>query len=1826
MTVSGTLPGIKTNFYRIQGYTICSQIYVGTHAEIYRATQDSTQRAVILKLVKQRVSGLSGLAQLHNWMAIAQLPKLVGTLAHYDFFFYNNQLVVVMEDFAGRSLIEYTKQGSEGLNLSTQQFLKVTIQIADILRSMQEQRIIHKDIKPDNFLIDPQSLQIRLVDFSVASRLPREQQQAQRPSRLEGTLAYMAPEQTGRMNRGTDYRSDFYALGVTLYQLLSKQLPFQSNDPLELLHGHIAKQPTPIQHLSSEVPATVAAIVHKLIEKNAENRYQSAAGLKYDLELCLDAWEKSREIPKILLGQKDRDPQFVVSEKLYGREQEVKTLLAAFERAAQGSTELTLVDGFSGIGKTALVNELHRPILEKQGLFISGKFDQFNRDVPFSAVTQAFKCLIAKLLREDDDQLAQWQHKIQNALGDQGQVIVDVLPDLSLVIGPQPPVARLASTAARNRFNQVFQQFIQVFASSEHSLTVFLDDLQWIDLASLQLIESLLQQAEGHLLIVGAYRSNEVYPAHPLMQMVESLAQKTAAISTVNLSPLPLPVLNQFVADTLRTHLEHALPLTELIYRKTKGNPFFTTQLLKSLHEETFITFNAQTQKWQYDSIAINEFTLTDDVVELMSQQLKKFPTATQEALKLAACIGNRFELDTLSLVCGRSTDETAKALWDAMQEGTILPLNEDYKCYQGESSFEANVEGRKDIEVLPRYRFLHDRVQQAAYALIPDTEKAKTHARIGQILWNQLSESEQEERLFDLINQLNLGREKLHKKQQYRLSQLNLSAGKKARLSAAYAAAHNYCQIGIDLLPDGAWERSQESYQLMYELHLEASEAAYLCGRFEQAEALYAVALDHCQTSLCQARVYRACMTQYELQCRHEEAIAIQRKTLRLLGWLIPETEQAIEAALVAEVKTVNEVLTQRSVESCLQAQHMTEPEMQEMMRVLQILFYSAWLSGQPTLGLLAVAKMATLSLQKGNSEMSPFGYVGYSMILVTRIQDYALGHRFGEMAVQLCEQFDNADVRSMTNFLFAADVHSWSRPIRAAEPYFEAAYRYGMEAGNWLTVSFMMKLSGSDRLTYGKPLRSLYKIAQTHADFLRRIQSQANLDVYIAAVLQPIRQLLGKTRSPFTLDDAHFSESQFIETYRDNDYALAWIYAIKIRHAYLLKDEAAYPALVQKLPLVESALATHTKVPSAYFYVALMTLSLIERSGDVSTENSLWATVDRLKTKLQHWAEACAENVEHKCVLIAAEKARLQRRWGIASDGYDRAIRLAAKQSYRYEVALANELAAQLYDDWNKPRLAQEYLLQSFFAYSEWGAIAKLKQLKQQHANLFQSIELTAGGLLETSSQVVSFPTQRSRIAQGTSAHQSLDLTSILKASQALSSEIQLDQMVTALLKIVLENAGANRCALLLPEEDTWRVKATAQNEYQFDIVFSETSLAEASDLPLSLINLVKRSKETVIIADATADEALESDAYIAKYQPKSLLCLPLKQQGKLSGLLYLENNQTADAFTPNRIEVLNLLSSQAAISLENVRLYQQQEALVEARTRELAAALDNLKQSQAQLVQKERMSSLGQLVAGVAHEINNPVSFIYGNLSATGEYIKDLIQIIEVYQQEYPNPEPAVTKVLEEIEPEFVVEDLSKILVSMEAGAQRISNIVLSLRNFSRLDEVGRKRVDIREGIDSTLMLLHSQLVLEDGCPIQVMKHYAELPKIDCFVGELNQTLLNILSNAIDALVKQSACVKRANDSASTAYIPRIEISTAVKENAVAIIISDNGAGIAPEIQGRIFDPFFTGKAVGEGTGMGLAIAHQTIVEKHAGRLTVSSTLGEGSTFTIELPINS
>ncbi|MBE9123322.1 AAA family ATPase [Tychonema sp. LEGE 07199] len=1809
------------------GYHINEQIYAGNRTLVYRGFRCSNGQPVAIKLLRNDFPRFNELVHFRNQYIIAKNLEIPGSVKAYSLETYHNHYALVMEDFGGISLSSYlaslaaaSKEPVEGLPVN--EFLPIAIQIANSLDGLYRHHVIHKDLKPANILINPTSKEVKLIDFSIASLLPRETQEIHNPNVLEGTLPYISPEQTGRMNRGIDYRTDFYSLGVTFYELLTGKLPFQTDDPMDLVHCHLAKQPIPASIVNQNVPLVLSEIVSKLMAKNAEARYQSAIGLKYDLETCLSQWQETGELTNFSIGKRDLCDRFIIPEKLYGRESEVFSLLAAFERVSQGSTEMILVAGFSGIGKTAVVNEVHKPIVRQRGYFIKGKFDQFGRSQPFSAFVQAFRDLMKQLLSETDAKVEQWKTQILAALGENAQVIVEVIPELERIIGEQPPAPELVGSAAQNRFNRLFENFIQLFTTKEHPLVIFLDDLQWADSASLNLMQLLTSDRDRrYLLLIGAYRDNEVSPIHPLMLTLSDIQQTGATVNTITLAPLDCFNLNCLIADTLVCSRALALPLTELVDQKTQGNPFFSTQFLKSLHEDGLITFNFEARYWQCDIAAVRTLALTDDVVEFMALQLQKLPPQTQEVLKLAACIGNEFDLATLSIVSEKSLIEAATDLWKSLQEGLILPFSEVYKFYQECSKELAEVGGREETadlltsnEKLAKYKFLHDRVQQAAYSLIPEDKKRSTHLKIGQLLLRDTSEAGREERIFEIVNHLNMATMLVSDRvQREEFAQLNLVAGRKAKAATAYAAALECLSNGIELLATDCWD---SQYQLTLNLYEEAVEAGFLSGEFEQMDQWAQIVLQHARTSLDTVKVYTVRIQSYIAQNNLPLAEQTALIVLKQLGVEFPDNPSP-EKVQQTQDETKRKFAS-HTLEELINLPEMTDSYYLAALRVLGTVVSASYQSASKLFPLI-VCKQIDLSLNYGNAPTSAFSYAWYGLIHAGTGGDIDIGYQSGEVALGLLAYLKSKALKTKTYNLVYGYVRHWKRYPQDSLPFLLEAYQIALEAGELEYAAYGLYNYTALSFSMGRDLAEMERETETFDGAIHQIR-QGNALSFVKIFRQAVLNLRGKTDNPCRLVGEAYDEDIMIPQHQANNvqYAICSVYLNKLILGYLFEN---YQQALENAVLAEQysdALTAGLQYSLIYFYGSLTYLA-VYAEADAEKQAALLEKVAVNQVKSKRWAEYAPMNHLHKFYLVEAERYRVLGQQVEAMDFYDRAIALAKENKYLNEEALANELAAKFYLQWGKEKIAQLYLIDAYYSYSRWGAKAKIDDLEQRYYQLLAPIlQQNQVGLFEavTTSNGISFSTKNQTISGSTSTTV-IDLPTVIQASQALSSEIQLDQLLSTLMQVVVKNGGAQTGVLILNEEGRWKIAVHCPNRQ--GCFLQDTLIEESQEIPQTVINYVKRTKEILVFDDATTQLTFASDPYMKHQQPKSMLCTPILYQGKMMGILYLENNLATGVFTRDRVTLLNILCSQAAISLQNAQLYQQSQDYAQ----KLESSIHNLQQMQLQLVQGEKMSALGNLVAGVAHEINNPVGFIAGNLQPAQEYVGDLFHLIDLYQEKFPAPGVEIEAEIEEMDLEYLREDLPKLISSMNEGVDRIRNISTSLRTFSRADSDRPVSFNIHDGLDSTLLILKHRLKASELRPaIEVVKEYGNLPLVKCFPGQLNQVFMNVLANAIDALEESN---KGRSFSEIKALPNQITVQTALSEdkNQVVIRIKDNGVGMSKEVKANIFNHLFTTKAVGQGTGLGLSIANQIVVEKHGGTLLVNSSLGQGSEFVISIP---
>jgi PAS domain S-box-containing protein len=1289
----------------------------------------------------------------------------------------------------------------------------------------------------------------------------------------------MAPEQTGRMNRSVDARSDLYALGVTLYQMLTGVLPFTAADAMEWVHCHIARPPAPPSGRSNNLPSSVSAIIMKLLAKTAEERYQTAAGAESDLRRCLAEWETRGDIDEFPPGEHDTPDRLLIPEKLYGRTAEIDTLLASFDRiVAGGRPELVLVSGYSGIGKSAVVNELHKPLVPPRGLFASGKFDQYKRDIPYATLAQAFQSLIRPLLSKPDAELRRWRDALVEALDPNGLLIVDLVPELKHIIGEQSPVPELPPQAAQGRFQLVFRRFISVFARPEHPLALFLDDLQWLDAATLDLLEDLLTRPDmQNLLLIGAYRDNEVDPTHPLMRKLEAMAQAGAVLQNIVLAPLSREDLGQLIADSLHCECERGMPLAQLIHEKTTGNPFFAIQFITALAEEELLTFDYGAARWSWDLNRIHAKGYTDNVVDLMVGKLNRLPLETQKALQQLACMGNSAEFAMLGMIYQDSREEMHVQLREAVRTGLV---------FRAEAS----------------YRFLHDRVQEAAYSLIPEELRADAHLRIGRLLAAHTPPERLEEGIFEIVNQLNRGSHLVTStEERERVAELNFIAGKRAKISTAYASALRLLAAGRALLTEETWDCN---YDLIFSIEYLMAECELLTADMMAAETRLSMLAQHAESGHDIAVVTRLRLTLYTTLDRSNRGVELCLEYLRRLGtdWSPTPTRDEV----MREYGRIWSLVGNRQIEELVDLPLMTDPDILDVLDVLTEAVTPSMYCDE-NLFSLVICHMVNLSLEHGNSDGSCFAYVWFAVIAGPHFGKYKDGFRFGRLGYELVEKRGLIRYQARTYMSFGNMVIPWARHAlegrELARRAFDAAYRIG----DLTFAAYSCTKLITNFLTVGDPLAEIQPEAEKGLAFAERARFGLVVDLLIPQV-GIIRTLRGLTLKFGSFDDEQFDELQFERHLASNPtFALPefWYLSRKVQARFFAADYAtAVDASLRAQPLLYTS-PSQLEAAEFRFYGALSHAAAWDSAPPDQRQQHFEALTDHHR-HLEIWAGNCPENFKNRAALVGAEIARIEGRLLDAERFYEEAISSAHENGFVHNEAVANEVAARFYMGRGFDKIARAYLRDSRHCYVRWGADGKVRQLDQLYPQIREESQVAG-------------PTSTIRVPV-----EHLDLATVINVSQRVAGEIVLETLLDTVMRTAIQHAGAERGLLILSRGADHRIAAEAKTNGNAIVVQLRDQRPAEAALPESVLHYVLRTQESVILDDALAPNPFSPDPYVRQHCARSILCLPLINQAKLIGVLYLENNLAPRIFAPGRITILKLLASQAAISLENSRLY--------------------------------------------------------------------------------------------------------------------------------------------------------------------------------------------------------------------------------------------------------------------------------------------------------------
>ncbi len=1486
-------------------------IHDGQNSKIVKTNEKTIEKRAHWESVwAKKIVGFKNEVAISN-----QLGDIEGVRKAISYELKDGAPSITLEYFDGCSLKEFHTSNNIGVEL----FLDIAIKIVRALHLIHQKHVIHKDVNTSNILINPDSKEIVFIDFEIAASYDAREEFLGNPEKLEGTLAYISPEQTGRMNRIIDNRSDLYSLGMVFYELLTGKLPFESEDPMELVHAHIAKIPASVKSVDDSIPEVISNIIDKLIKKNAEDRYLAAAGLLYDLEQVQGLIQEGKDSSSFVIGQRDFSGKLVIPEKLYGREKEIDELLFSFNNVANGSKELILIRGYSGTGKSFLVSEIHQQLSANNVIYAAGKFDLLNRDIPYNALTQAFKGLAQNLLTESETVINEWKQILQEELGEIGGVITDLVPDFNLIIGEQPAPPELEGDAAQKRLQFAIKKLISAFLRKANALALFIDDLQWADNASLDLIEQLMQDsAISNLLLIGAYRNNEVDEQHPLTELTNRIEPKQ-----IDVLPLEEDSIRLMMADGLQMSLEGVKELSELVHEKTRGNVFFVKQFLKNLNRQDYLRFDFKNFAWTWDVNKIHEMGSTGNVVELMAKEVKSIAPDVREVLKIASGIGNRFDLETLGVITEKSSEELVDLLFEGVKRGFIQPI-------QHSNIF---VEGQNDPKDF-KYKFIHDKFQESFYNLFEEGESERISYKMGTLLLSKYSEEELNTKVFDVANYFNAGYN-LVQNGNKDVIQLYLNAGLRARNSAAYDNAYSYLKNAVTLLGNNSWN---EDYEITLNLYSKISDVSFLQGNTEEMEKYVEIIFSNARSVVDKSEAYITKILAYNSKHRLREVVDIGVKAISELGIKLPK-KPGLQHVLI-ELGRMKRVMIGKKVEGLIDLPEMTDKKIIAAHKIMMAIGSAAMFVEPGLLPILAI-RGTYLSVKYGRTDNSDFNYTGYGMILCGALKSYDEGYKFGKLGLAVAEKFKSGSHKVKPTNLYYTSVAHFKDAYTNSIDNLRKNYRRGMEVGDLEYAFYSLNNYCFFKYFCGHNLEEvLYELqtAKTAIENAEHNLTLSHIRSYVAAVeklVDPDAPLTGDLTTDW------YNETEIIKEFSEkNDLSVLFIsHFNKVKIAYLgghISNAIKNIEIADKN--VEGGIAQpNTNVLE--LYKALSFAQSYRTTGNKKHLSKAKKAVKLLKTLDKH----AHVNFGGKLELALGELERAQGNEGKAIAHFENAISFAKQEKIINEEALANELIGSIYFDKKQITAAKAYLNKAYRLYDSWGANAKLTSLK----NTYETLEL---GVFSSSSSVNQTSTYKTTQSDGTS---SLDLNSILKASKVIMGEIRLDELLKKLMHLVIENAGAEKGVLILLDDNNWLVQATLDNK-QINVLLNQSyNDPETENVVCKpIVNYVMHAKVSEVLENAQNGKYQDS-AYVKQQSPLSILCLPLLNKGVLKGILYLENNQTTGAFSQDLVQTLQMMSSQIAVSIENALLYENLEKKVQKRTAEVRMQKEIIEQKNENIV---------------------------------------------------------------------------------------------------------------------------------------------------------------------------------------------------------------------------------------------------------------------------------
>ncbi len=1485
-----------TDLTQVPGYTRLTKVFESPRSRVFKALRESDLKPVVLKILQEDFMERQEIARYKNQYRIISEAELACAPAVLSYEKHQNAPMIVFEDTGGSSLDTLISQSQ----LSILESIDIAAKLAKALVEIHSKNIIHKDINPSNILYNRDTGEVKIIDFGISTRLLREQAQLNSTGVTEGSLPYMSPEQTGRMNRFVDYRTDFYSLGVTFYQMMTGRLPFESDDPLRLIHFHIAKKPIAPSLINHQIPEILADLILKLLSKNVEDRYQSAWGVMVDLQKIFKNLREQKPAEKFPLGLQDIPDRFHIPEILYGRQNELVTLMKGFEYVCEGHSALCLVSGYSGVGKTSLIRELHRPVSQHTGYYIAGKFDAFRRSTPYSAFVDAFRDMVRQLLGESEMALDAWRKKLSLALGPNGQIIIDVIPEIELIIGPQPRYQTLGPLETDNRFKMVFSNFMRVFCELEHPLVLHLDDLQWIDAASLKLIHVLLtDRMLKHFYLIGSYRDNEVTNHHPLMLTLDELKAHDCVLHEIHLQSLGAAEVCQMIADALYTTTERVNPLAELVIEKTGGNPFFTEEFLRALYTDHMLSFNPEKGTWEWDLGRIRAENMTDNVVELMSSRIQKLSEQGRRLMQLASCIGLVFDLSTLAKVADLPLSETANLLREAMSQGLVVPVGDGYRLVELEIPIENH-----DIRI--EYKFTHDRIQQAAYDLIDKDARKIVRHRVGRNLLELHSDARREDYIFSIVNHLNSSIDLIAQdSERHDLMELNLSAARKAKISAAYQTALDYLQAAMLLEKPTDWEAH---YPTLLAIYREAGEVSFLSRSYELMETYVDVVIARGRTLIEKIPAYETKVHAAVARNDMQEAIALGKNILSQLGVDLPENPGWLRIG--ASLLYTHFKVRNRSIESMLALPEMKDPlhlaRMHFLYAMAQALFFFF-----PRQIPLITCQLVRNSLRYGNSSTSALAYSTYGMIMAAMLGDVKTGYRFGELGIRLYEKLNARDIEAATLVCFNMFIRPWKDHIRATLKPLLYAHQAGLDAGDFEFAAHATLGYCNRSFFVGNELRPLVDETQKFIQIVDQLGHRNDAE-QLRLLNQLLSQFLVLKDQPYLLKGDFYDEDKFLPQHETNqDLGMLFnTYFFKTVLAYTFDhfDEALRFARKAE-PHFKVVMGTLSGVVFYFFYA----LALIQHYPQASAleQKADRRMIKKIMARMHKWAKMAPMNYQHKATLLNAEWLSLQGKSYAAQLAYDEAIALAKSHQFLQDEALANELAAKFHHQLGRHTAAYAYMKRARYNYERWGAQAKARLLEERYP---QMLSAHTGERALTGSMA-------------TMSSSTIDITTLKRALLAIAEENVHSRMLEKIISSAIEFAGAQKGALLLRKDGEFFIEAESSVDQEQPKILQSIAVEHCHSLSKMVINYVRRSRKGIVIDNASLPQeilpGLHRETYVQKGKIKSILCIPITVgiglEAEIVGLLYLENNRANSTFTPERIETLEIICLAAAGRLE-------------------------------------------------------------------------------------------------------------------------------------------------------------------------------------------------------------------------------------------------------------------------------------------------------------------